>query len=52
MKNKTIAAVIIVCGLLISGNALATGGGKTKPPVAEESVGSSWYESILDYFGW
>lgn len=51
MKNRTVKVAVIVCGLVLSSNAIATGGGKTKPPVAEPTVTVSWYESVLDYFG-
>lgn len=50
MKVRTKFAVIIFLGALISGNAMATGGGKTKPPVAEPAVSVEWYAPIIDFF--
>lgn len=49
MKNKSTILAIFVLAALISGNASAAGS-KQRPPVAEKSMVSPWYQPVIDLF--
>lgn len=50
MKVRKTAAVLTIICVFASTNVYATGGSKQpERPVTESSV--SWYQSVMDYFG-
>lgn len=49
MNAKKVLVAVLVCGVLVSGPAMASSGGKVKPPVA--TTGSvAWYTSLFNLF--
>lgn len=50
MKFKKALSVTLLCTLLISSNAFATGGSKQPTRPSEAEVSMNWYNSLLDFF--
>lgn len=50
MKISKLTIALVLTTTLLSANVSAADS-KQKPPVADSSVSVSWYQSVMDYFG-